>query len=207
MKIRKRILVIAALFAGLTATAQKEGSTLFNVQYNIGLPSGSLKNVVSATSFRGMQASILYGISNNLSVGFGTGFQDFYQKYPRQLYKLSDGSDLSAVRSFSIQTIPLLAEAKWAFTPSATVQPFVALGVGGNVINYNDYAGQFSLEQKTKIGFAARPEAGVFIPFTKWGEAGFTIGASYNIMPFKSSEVNNLNYLGLHAGISVPLRQ
>ena len=207
MKRSKQYFLLIAVLLGLAAGAQQKGKTLLDLQYNAGLPVGSLKGAVTDNSFRGLKGSVLYGISNNLSIGFGTGFQDFYQKYPRQLYKLSDGGDISAVRSFSIQTIPLLAEAKWNFTPGGAVQPYAALGVGGNLIDYKDFAGEFTLEQKTKFGFAARPEAGVFVPFHKEGESGFTIGASYNLMPFTAGAVSNLNHIGIHAGISLPLRK
>lgn len=211
MKIMKRsqlYILIAALLFGTAAGAQQKGSAQLNLQYKVGLPTGTFKNIVPDNSYRGLQASVLYGVSNNLAVGFGTGFQDFYQKYPRQVYNLEDGGNLSAVRSYSIQTIPLLAEAKWtAASPTAAVQPYVALGVGGNVILYHDYVGEFSLDDKTKFGFAARPEAGLYVPFHKGGESGFTIGASYNVMPFTSTDVSNLNHVGLHAGISVPLRK
>ena len=207
MKGIKPYFALAALVFSLAAGAQIKGKTQFDIQLNAGLPIGSLKNAVTDVSLRGVKASILYGIDDQLAVGLGTGFQDFYQKYPRQLYTLSDGSDMSAVRSFSIQTIPVLLQAKWSFSPEATVRPYAALGVGGNLINYDDFVGEFSLEQKTKFGFAARPEAGLYIPFRKQGESGFTIGASYNIMPFKAGAVNNLNHMGIHAGIAVPLRK
>jgi opacity protein-like surface antigen len=207
MRISKISFAIAALFMGAAAQAQQKGRAQMDVQYNVAMPMGSFKETVSETSGRGAQVSVLYGISNQLSIGLGTGFQDFYQKNPRQLYKLSDGSDLSAVRTFSIQTIPILAQAKYQFTPGAAVQPYAALGVGGNLVNYNELAGEFTLEQRTKFGFAARPEAGVFVPFKKAGETGFTLGASYNIMPFKAGDFNNLNNLGIHAGVSFPLRK
>jgi outer membrane protein W len=207
MKEMKQYMVAVLLLLGMAAQAQQQGKTILDLQYNAALPQGSLKSIVSDNSFRGMKAGILYGITNNLAVGLGTGFQDFYQKYPRQLYKFSDGSDLSAVRSFSIQTIPILAQAKWNFTPGGAVQPYAALGIGGNLISYNDYVGEFSLEQKSSFGFAARPEAGVFVPFHKGGEAGFTIGASYNVMPYKTNDVTNLNSLGIHAGFSIPMRR
>jgi hypothetical protein len=64
--------------------------------------------------------------------------------------------------------------------------------------------GEFG-DQQTKVKFAARPEVGVYIPFGK-KSSGFIIGASYNIMPLNEGDFKNLNSLGLHAGISVPLR-
>lgn len=207
MKHSKVLFALAALLFCTVAGAQIKGKTAFNIQWNAGLPMGSLKDAVSNTSLRGFKAGILYAVDDQLAVGLGTGFQDFYQKYPRALCKLTDGSDLSAVRSFSIQTVPILAEAKWSFKPDAPVQPYVALGIGGNLISYKEYAGEFSLEQTTKFGFAARPDVGIYIPFRKGGESGFTAGASYNIMPFKTGAVTNLNYVGIHAGVSVPLRR
>jgi len=199
--------LITALGFTVAAQAQQKGKAQMDIQYNVGLPMGSLKETISETSVRGLQGSVLYGINHKLAIGFGTGFQDFYRKEPRQLYKLSDGSDLSAVRSYSIQTIPLLAEVKYQFSPGAVVQPYAALGVGGNLINYNDMVGEFSLEQKAKFGFAARPEAGVFVPFKKAGETGFTLGASYNLMPLNSDAFSSVNHIGVHAGVSFPLRK
>ena len=207
MRFSRIYLATVMLFFGTAAQAQREGLAKMDIQLNAAIPTGSLKETITETSLRGAQASVLYGITNQIAIGLGTGFQDFYQKYPRQLYKLSNGGDLSAVRSFSIQTIPLLVQGKYQFSPGATVQPYAALGVGGNFINYNDYVGQFSLEQKAKFGFAARPEAGLFVPFSKDGETGFTLGASYNLMPFRNNQFNNLNSIGIHAGIGFPLRK
>ena len=207
MRVSKISFMILTFLVGVEAQAQQKGKTVAELQYNVAIPAGSFKQTVSETSFRGGQAKFMYGVSDHFAVGFGLAFQDFYQKVPRQVYKLNDGSDLSAVRSFSVQTIPLLAQAKYQFAPGAAIQPYAAVGVGGNLISYTDMVGQFSLEETAKFGFAARPEAGVFIPFKKTGEAGLMLGASYNIMPFNSSASSNLNNIGIHAGVAVPLRK
>src|SRR5690348_1473967 len=83
-------------FTVLTLNAQT-GENKISINYSAAFPTGSFKNTVSSNSFRGFNASFLHGISDRVSVGLGTGFQDFYQKNPRELYKLADGSDLSAV--------------------------------------------------------------------------------------------------------------
>ncbi len=198
------ISLLAALFT--VAVQAQKGTTKLNIGYNVAVPTGSFKDNLDAASYRGFQGSVLYGVTDKLSVGAATGFQDFYQKHPRQVYKLSDGSDISAVVTNSIQTIPILAQAKYTFNPSGIVQPFTALGVGGNLITYNQMLGEFGNSQ-AKFGFAARPEAGVYVPFKKGGETGFTLGASYNIMPFKELGFKNLNSLGINAGVSIPLRR
>lgn len=196
--------LIVFLFSAFIANAQKEENN-FNINYNAALPTGSFKNIVSSNSFRGFNASIMHGISDKVSVGLATGFQDFYQKYPRQLYKLSDGSDLSAVVTYSIQTIPILAEVKYNFTPGSTILPYAAIGVGANFIAYNRLFGEFG-DKQAKIGFAATPELGLQIPFSKNG-AGFSIGATYNIMPFKQDDLKNLDNIGFHAGFNIPMRK
>ncbi len=76
-----------------------------------------------------------------MAVGFGTGFQDFYQKYPRQVYKAADGSDISAVVSNSVQTVPLLAKFRYYFSPGKREQPFAGAGVGGDMVLYRQFLG------------------------------------------------------------------
>jgi opacity protein-like surface antigen len=205
MKNRKAFVpFVFFLFSAFTLNAQK-GESHFTINYTAAFPTGSFKNVVSSNSYRGFNASFLHSVADKVWLGLGTGFQDFYQKNPRQLYKLSDGSDLSAVITYSIQTIPILAEAKYNFKPGGTIQPYAAIGAGANFIAYQQLFGEFG-EQQTKIRFAARPEAGVQVPFRQDG-AGFTIGVSYSIMPFNMDDFKNLNNLAVHAGISIPLRR
>ena len=201
------IMIAAILFTGISSQAQYRGTAQAVLQYTVGIPMGSFKNTVSEISPRGFRGALYFGINDNLALGAGSGFQDFYQKHDRQLYQLSDGSDLSAVRSYSIQSIPILVESKWSFSPGKTVQPYVGLGIGGNLINYNDYVGEFGAERKTSFGFAARPHAGVYIPFRKHGESGLTLSGSYSIMPFNADEVSNLNHIGIHAGVTIPMRK
>jgi hypothetical protein len=92
------------------------------------------------------------------------------------------------------------------FTPGEVVQPYAALGAGANLISYTQFLGEFG-DAQSKVGFAAKPEAGIYIPFKKSGDYGFTLGAAYNIMPFKELGLENLNSLGFHAGVSIPLRR
>jgi opacity protein-like surface antigen len=205
----KLLKIIVALFAGMVVTAAahaQSGKLNVNIQYSAATPAGSFKDVVDKTSFRGWTGSLLYGINDHISVGLGLGFHDFYQKYPRGLYKLSDGSDISAVLTYSIQTIPVLASAQYNFLPGKTIQPYVGVGVGGNLIVYKQYLGEFD-NSKNKVGFAARPEAGLFIPFTKGENAwGLTASAIYNYMPFSYNGLDNLNNWGVGIGAKFPLR-
>ncbi|MEO5592455.1 MAG: outer membrane beta-barrel protein [Chitinophagaceae bacterium] len=204
MKKIKYIIAGLSLLFSAGAFAQDEGFTL-KLNYSVAIPMGSYKDLINNTSFRGFGAELMYHINNKFSAGIETGSQDFYQKYPRQTYKMDDGSDLSAVVSNSVQTVPILLKAQYNLLPGKTVQPYVALGAGGNIITYNQYAGEFSSAGKTKFGFAARPEAGVYVPFRKGSGAGFSVSAGYNYMPFNYNGINNLNNVMAKVGVSFPL--
>lgn len=200
--------IIAVLIAGLFtvgAVQAQEGRLHLNINYSINTPTGDFKNFVNKTSYRSWAASLLFGINDKLSVGFGTGFQDFYQKYPRQVYKLEGGGDISAVLSNSVQAIPLLAQVQYNFTPEARVQPYVGVGVGGNLILYRQYLGEFG-SSKNKFGFAARPEAGVFVPFRKGGPAGITLRADYNYMPVSYNDLQGMDNWGAGIGVKFPIQ-
>jgi opacity protein-like surface antigen len=196
------LLVLSSIPSGASA---QERELQLDLNYSIGIPSGSFKtDAVDKTSFRGWTANLLYNINDHISVGLGTGFQDFYQKYPRAVYKL-DGGEVSAVLTNSIQTIPVLAEFQYRFLPGKTIQPYVGVGVGGNLIEYDQYLGEFE-NSRSDFKFAARPEAGVFIPFRKEGPAGIHVFGAYNYMPYNTNGIDNLSNWGAGVGVKFPLR-
>ena len=77
------LLVISLLFfaAPFKASAQERELQL-DINYAIGIPGSSFKSdAVDKASFRGWTANLMYNITDKISIGVGTGFQDFYQKY------------------------------------------------------------------------------------------------------------------------------
>lgn len=204
-KIKYIVMGLLLLSCSTVMFAQENGLTL-KLNYAAAIPVGSFKtDAVNNTSFRGFGAELMYHIDRSIAVGLETGSQDFYQKYPRQLYKAGDGSDISAVLTNSIQTVPIMLKGQYHFLAGAAIQPYVALAAGGNIIRFNQYAGEYTSDAKTKFGFAARPEAGVYIPFGKYSRAGLSVGAGYNFMPFNYNGYSNLNNIALRAGVSFPL--
>jgi opacity protein-like surface antigen len=208
----KRIIKISwiaglLLLAAMPFSSRAQERTLqLDINYSIGVPGGSFKSdAVDKASFRGWTANLLYNLTPHVSIGAGTGFQDFYQKYPRAVYKLDEGGDVSAVLTNSIQTIPLLAQVQYRFMPTSVVQPYVGVGVGGNMIMFDQYLGEFS-NNNSSFKFAARPEVGLYIPFRKEGPAGIHLFGAYNYMPYKENGVDNLNNWGAGLGVKFPLR-
>lgn len=205
MKLIKIALPCALILAfSLHGYAQEDRLSL-NINYGINMPTGSFKSdVVSKPSFLNWNATLQYGISNKFSVGVQTGYNSFQEKYPRALYDTKQGT-ISAVLTNSVRAVPILAKARYNFTGTGFVQPYVGAGIGGNLVTFNQYLGEFSTG-KTGFYFAASPEAGVFIPFGQQNGSAVTIGANYNYMPFKYGGINNLNNWGVFAGIKFPFR-
>jgi hypothetical protein len=200
-----RILMLPLLCMISAMAFAQRGTTKLELNYAVGLPTGSLKQSVSNTSFRGGEASVMYGVSDRLSLGLLVGTQDFYQKYPRAVIHES-GSDISAVITNSIQVMPIMARARMNFKGAGAVQPFVSLAAGGNLIQYQKYYGEF-VDNKAKFGFAAQPALGIHIPFGKARTAGFNLSAGYNFMPFQYEDVDGLHHAVIKAGVSIPLER
>ncbi len=193
------------MFLSLTANAQK-GTLQMNLNYNYGIPSGAFKSdLVKDNAPRGGRGSIMYSFADRLSAGLESGYQDYYQKYPRDLYHLSNSQDVSAVLTNSIQTIPILLKAKYFLVPAAAVKPYVSLGAGANMIDFKQYLGEFGSGQTT-VGFLAQGGLGVMIPFRKFSNSGINLGASYEYAPYKKNGYKNLNTMNLQAGVVFPIR-
>lgn len=201
---KKMKITIAAfcslLFFSLAANAQKGGVNL-NLNYNYSLPvSGFNTDLISNSSPRGFQGSLMYGFSDKLQGGLSFGFQDYYQKYPRALYPLGKSQDVSAVISNSIQTTPVMLKVKYAPLNASAVKPYVSLGAGVNIIDFKQYLGEFG-SSETNAGFVAQGGLGVMIPFGKMKTSGINVGADYSYAPYKKYNYNDLNSVNFQAGV------
>ncbi len=152
---------------------------------------------------------ISYTFNPRFSLGLQSGYQNYYQKYGRQLYKLDGNQTVSAVLTNSMDIVPLLL--RGTFYPlgtktSAIVQPYVSAGAGVNLVNYGQYLGEFG-GTEASTAFAAQAGAGVKIPFgNKINQNGIKIGATYNYSNYSHNDVSKLNNIGINAGVIFGLR-
>jgi len=204
----KKILVYSGfcvmLMVCMNSVRAQVGEVQMRIGYNTGMPVGGFKDFMGKNSFRGYFGEVTYGLNDQLRIGLGVQNNDYYEKFPRQIYETKNGT-ISAVVTNSVQTTPILVKANYELTKKSLVRPYVGLGAGFNLISFSQYLGEFST---TKSAFkpAASAEAGVNIPFNKITRAaGISAGVHYNYMPFKYNGVNNLNNWGLHLGVFFPL--
>jgi hypothetical protein len=214
----KLVLLALGLNLSLCALAQpQQGDSYMNLFYSTALPVGNFKSsFIDRTSWRGTAIDLMWYSSDKLALGVSFSYQDFYQKIPRDLYVLSDGSDISAVKSRSLQTIPVLFKANYwlkkmktasgsAFSgnrqePGFQALPYLSAGAGFNMVAYQQLLGIFTNADDFRFGFAAQAGAGVKVPFGRFLQNGILLEANYNLMPFNQFVMNNLNHFNFRLG-------
>lgn len=208
----KNIKIIAAalyvtflICSYLPANAQTQ-SLQFGLNYNYGIPTGHFNKVVSNSSPRGFMANLMYPFTDKIAAGISFGFQDFYQKYPRALYHLSNNQSISAVLSNSVQTTPIVIKAKYFPVNSPYLRPYVSVAAGTNIIDYRQYYGEFGNFSQSNFGFRAEGGLGVMVPFKKTGASGLNIGANYDYEPYHRNNVKDLSSINFQAGIEIQLK-
>jgi hypothetical protein len=204
---KKLLLLLTILGVGMTfhSVLAQQGEFRMTASLNASIPMGDLKELAGNSTLRSADITVLYGINERMSAGLQGGFSDFYEKFPRALYQSEDGSQVSAVLSNSVQQIPIMAAFRYNLMPEARIQPYASLAAGANIILYKQYIGEYP-SSDSKVGFAARPELGIYMPFRKGGEAGLNLGLNYTYAPYNRFELGALNYAGIKLGIGFPMR-
>jgi len=204
---RYGVIAFLLLILGTAAQAQTQSRNdlQFNINYNVNIPSGSFRDFVGKPAYKGFTAGLAYPVTSQLRVGLSLGYNDYYQKYPRQVYSEGAGTDVSAVVSNSVQQIPLLATVDYTLLKKGFIRPYVGAGAGLNFVSLDQYLGEFDNPQSS-THFAVRGEAGVLIPLSSYSATAIRIGGSYNYAPYNKDGIRNLDNWGIHAGVSIPIR-
>jgi len=210
MKKKRSLIVTVVAVCIMTLTASAQEKLKLELGYNVSTPVGSFKNdFINKTSFRGGSGEISYAINPKWSVGLHSGFQSYYQKYDRQVYKLQGNEMVSAVVSNTIDVIPLLL--RGTFYPlgaaeNAKIQPYVSAGAGLNLVNYGQYLGEFGGTESSG-NFAAQAGAGIKIPFgNRYNQTAVKLGAAYNYSNYHRNELSGLNSVGFNLGVVFGLK-
>jgi hypothetical protein len=225
MKYNLKVALLAlSLSTCLLAMAQpRKGDSYMNLFYSVATPTGNFKSsFIDRTSWRGSAIELMWYASDNVAIGASLAFQDFYQKTPRDLYVLSDGSDISAVRSRSLQTIPLMFRTTYypvkmktatgtvlagnRYEPGLQVLPYINVGVGVNMVPYQQLLGIFVNADDFNAGFAGMAGAGLKVPFGRFLQNGFLLEANYNLMPYNQFVMNNVNHFNFRLGFQFEMQ-
>jgi outer membrane protein W len=181
------------------ANAQKDMMKI-SLQHSTVLPAGSLRNFTKTLTARAFNGSLDYFVSNNISVGLNAGYADLYEKKARQVYDFNE-LDVSAVKSHSIQLIPVMGRVGYHWIKEGSVfQPYVTVGAGANFVNYQEWFGTL-VDERRGLRFTASPEIGTRIAFSKYSLLGADVSLKYNYTGFKYNDVTNLQTISLNIGL------
>ena len=192
------IYVFALMFLPVLANGQNDFR--LNINYSPSLPIGQFKDVTDGMSWRSWEANLFYQATPKLAVGLGGSSLAYYKKYPQTTFH-QPGTDITTVVNNAIELMPVMLKVKYNLG-TKSIYPFVGIGAGVNFIKYDKYYGEF-VDYMHVVRFAAQPEIGVHVPFTRGDKVALNLGAGYNYMPFRDGEVDNLNNVSFKAGLDI----
>ena len=193
-------------FFGLAGLAQDR--TTLGVNYQYALPMGAFKSdFVNQGSPRGIGVDLMYTINPKWRVGGALSYQDFYQKRPRSLYTMEDGSTLSAVTSNSLQNTTLMAKGMFLPSPEHRLKPYLSAGVGVNMAQVNQTLGQFDNINDANFGFAVQGGGGLMYGLGAKQRTSLMAGVQYNYLPFNKHDIGGLNNLTFGVGARFTLKK
>lgn len=196
---KKILFLFIAAAVGLHTSAQK-GLSKISIQHSTHLPLGSVSEAVNKPSFRGFTADYSYFLTNQFSIGLTGGFNDLYAKKDRQTYTVNE-VEVSAVKSYSIQNIPLMLKANYSKIKEGSLfQPYVGIAAGAGLVSYQEWYGTL-VDEKSGVRFAVAPEIGTRIAFNKYSLAGADLSLRYHYTAFKYNDVSNLQTVSLNLGL------
>lgn len=218
-KVWKLIIVSIGIVLASTQMiqAQETGDMILNLNYSPSFPLGGFKdNIVGKTSWKSYSGDLMYHFADKWSAGLGFAYQGFEEKTPRATYSLN-GSDVNGVVNTRVNMYPILAKAQYSPLggTSAVIRPYVQLGAGLAIVDFDQYLGMYSVANRTTGRFMAQGGIGFSVPFGKLTSNGLQFGANYNYVNYDGrftnqagnvSKVNNLGNVSAYVGVHFMLR-
>lgn len=176
----KKLLLIAIVLFGMGPLLKAQ---MLNLNYQISVPLGDLKDFTNETSFRGMDLEYHKFVTDRFSLGAAIGWNVFYQdknhatgdfsfKGNKNIYTMT-GNQYRYVN-----TVPLTAIGRYFLTDgTSAVQPFLDLGAGARWTEKRLELGQYT-STLSRWQFTFAPEIGMMVPFND--QVALNVGARYN---------------------------
>ena len=175
----------------------------FNINYNLGIGIGDLREFINENSYRGFNIDARYFLNNKFTLGGYLGWTGFYEKFDRKSYNFESGS-ITGVGATTYYNFTMGLNAHYYPIPSGLIKPYIGLNAGPLYQTVQVQVGKYYVEdQNWQFMFA--PELGVFIPFGPDSQAGINTGVRYSLISYHNTNYgfdNGLHYLQFFVGIS-----
>ncbi len=191
----KKIILSLMLLGSISLSAQ---TSVVNVAWSIGFPSGDLSDYISDVSARGFSVSYGRFVKPELTVGFSTGWNVFNTSRSYQTYTEGTTS-LSGKQWRTNNSIPILANANYYFKKSDKINSYAGMGIGMVYNRRNTDMYIYTLEEES-WNFALQPEIG--LEYKIDSKVALTAAGKYYYC-FESGEIPYpTSYFALNIGVS-----
>ena len=189
---KKYISILALVFGLYSAGFSQDMST---IMYNVGIPMGDLKDFISPASARGLSFDYQYMMTDNVALGFGIGWQVFYEDIG--FFESTDGTaTISGYQYRYLNSFPAHFTATYFLDTGGDIRPYAGLGIGVAYNLRNRDFGVFTIEDDA-WQFSFRPEAGIMYEFSY--RFAMKLNARY-VQAFDAKDLDGQNYLAIGLG-------
>ena len=191
------ISIIAILTVFFTKTTFAQYETVWEIQWNISMPTGDFENYMNETSVRGIEFGGNYYFETNVTVGGAIGYGAFFKKTGKITVDYNNNT-VTAVHFRDLYSYYFLAEGGYAYQSDLFITPYARIGIGAY---YSEQATQIGLMywREENWNFGIRPEVGALLEIPNSG-VGFIVNAKYNTIFNYIDDINNLSYITIGIG-------
>jgi hypothetical protein len=192
----KKIFVIAIMLAaGVFVTPVVSAQSFTSFQYQVGIPTGGLKNHVSKVSWRGATFEFQREVAPSITVGVNFSWSTFYERMDYASYT-RDNATLSGVQYRYDNLFPMLVNVHKTFGTGMVV-PYVGLGIGTMYDLRNTDMGTWTIEENN-WHFLVSPETGLM--FDVAPDISLKLNAKYDYA-FKIRNADAFGNLSINFGV------
>jgi outer membrane protein len=194
----KKIFCISLILIGFGfGTQAQNGSFLWT--YEMGLPTGNTADYIESFSWRGMGMEWRSEYSLNMSYGFSTAWQVFYEARSNESFVTKNGAVITGNQYRYINTIPLVLTGQYKLNPGKVWESWIGGGIGTHWFKTRTQMGLFAAEVNS-WNFAIDPEIGVV--YDSRGDTDIILAIRYNmLMPNKKFDAMQ-SYVTFKVGFS-----
>jgi len=180
----KKLFRILSLIAVMSWGAQAQnGSFLWTYEMALPITNSTNNNpdqaYIETFSWRGMGMEWRSEYSLNMSYGFSTAWQVFYEARVDESFETENGAIITGNQYRYINTIPLVLTGQYKLTPGKIWESWIGGGIGTHWYKSRTQMGLFSAETNS-WNFAIDPEIGVI--YDTRGDTDIILAIRYNML-------------------------
>jgi outer membrane protein W len=186
---KKYIAIILFSISGLTLSAQ----SLWNVTYNMSVPTGKTNDFISKMSFRGIGIDGRGFINQNVSFGGSWNWNVFYSS--EKNITVTEGNVTITGTHYNYGNyMPIMANGHYYFGEDGGIRPFIGTGVGTIWKEERKDIGLFNAFLDNNWQFGLTPEVGVYIPVATSSLIFITAKYTYGVSTKNLSTTSYINF-------------